>query len=288
MRAGILMSVLVHVILVAAVALPHHRQTAHGETISVDLVPSSQAPPLTGQMTLDTSAPESAQKPQSEPPKPEASKPEASKPDLQNLSASSVGVARQLPVPQLQPQQASPAPAHPMAQPAQRTEIPLPAPPQGETRQAEQPRLEDNPAEQAVRIAALMNLSSPLSESSTTKRDSGSEDEEPYIAAFKAHLRKCWSPLAGTDQQHVKGIIRIALRENGTLVAEPEPIAIEGAGSPQAPELVLGTKRALKQCQPYTMLPADQFRQWRALDIHVTPSTLSIGMVNAPRKSALR
>ena len=44
MRAFVLISAMVHVLLLLVAAIPYQRQTAHGETMSVELVPQNEAP----------------------------------------------------------------------------------------------------------------------------------------------------------------------------------------------------------------------------------------------------
>ena len=43
--AGLIASVLAHLVLLIAVAVPHQRQTMHGETLTVDLVSPEEAAP---------------------------------------------------------------------------------------------------------------------------------------------------------------------------------------------------------------------------------------------------
>jgi hypothetical protein len=41
--------------------------------------------------------------------------------------------------------------------------------------------------------------------------------------------------------------------------------------------LFQNAKAALKQCQPYTMLPADKFKEWRVLDLNFSPDQMAGG-----------
>jgi hypothetical protein len=175
-----------------------------------------------------------------------------------------------------------------------RTALPLPASPQGEVQAAPTPpHLADSPAEQHERLTALLNLDAPAtkdsSNSSDKKADDKSEAEKPYLAAFKEHLRTCWTPPEGQSTGRLRTIFRIALSRDGALVAAPDPVAIEGVASPLAPALVQGARRALSQCQPYSMLPAKDYKDWRTLDVYFTPDRLDVATVSSgAQKSSSR
>ena len=55
----------------------------------------------------------------------------------------------------------------------------------------------------------------------------------------------------------------------GRLAAEP--ILIEASASMKGPLLMQGAVRALQACQPYAMLPADRYGEWKVLDLSFTP-----------------
>ena len=44
MRAFVTISVIIHMALLAVISIPYQRQAAHGEAMSVELVPSNEAP----------------------------------------------------------------------------------------------------------------------------------------------------------------------------------------------------------------------------------------------------
>jgi hypothetical protein len=50
-----------------------------------------------------------------------------------------------------------------------------------------------------------------------------------------------------------------------------EPILIEGSASDKGPALMQSAIRALEACQPYAMLPADRYGEWKVLDLSFTP-----------------
>ncbi|UPJ54245.1 hypothetical protein IVB30_23775 [Bradyrhizobium sp. 200] len=94
------------------------------------------------------------------------------------------------------------------------------------------------------------------------------------IAAFRRHLRTCSklpASLSGTDDVKVK--LRVLMTPDGRLAAEP--ILIEASASMKGPLLMQGAIRALQACQPYAMLPADRYGEWKVLDLSFTPQDFS-------------
>ena len=70
-------------------------------------------------------------------------------------------------------------------------------------------------------------------------------------------------------------VIRIALKPDGTLAGQPT--LIEASASPKGPALLQSLFAGLAKCQPFNMLPADKYREWRTLDIRFTPQDLGQG-----------
>jgi outer membrane biosynthesis protein TonB len=94
------------------------------------------------------------------------------------------------------------------------------------------------------------------------------------IAAFRRHLKTCSklpASLSGADDVRVK--LRVLMTPDGRLAAEP--ILIEASASMKGPLLMQGAIRALQACQPYAMLPADRYGEWKVLDLSFTPQDFS-------------
>jgi hypothetical protein len=94
------------------------------------------------------------------------------------------------------------------------------------------------------------------------------------IAAFRRHLKTCSklpASLSGADDVKVK--LRVLMTPDGRLAAEP--ILIEASASMKGPLLMQGAIRALQACQPYAMLPAERYGEWKVLDISFTPQDFS-------------
>ena len=90
------------------------------------------------------------------------------------------------------------------------------------------------------------------------------------ITAFRRHLRTCLKlppSLAASDDVKVK--LRVLMTKQGTLAADP--ILIEASASMKGPLLMQGAVKALQACQPYAMLPADRYGEWKVLDLSFTP-----------------
>lgn len=89
------------------------------------------------------------------------------------------------------------------------------------------------------------------------------------IAALKAQVGKCWVVPEGVPRTAgFEILLRIALRPDGRLAAAPE--LISAPASHAGPPLVASAKQALEQCQPYAMLPADKYQDWKVIDLSFT------------------
>ncbi|MGA7808812.1 MAG: hypothetical protein WCB02_29840, partial [Bradyrhizobium sp.] len=94
------------------------------------------------------------------------------------------------------------------------------------------------------------------------------------ITEFRHHLKSCSklpTSIAPSDNLTVK--LRLLLTVDGRLAADP--MVAGGSANPKALDLLQTAIRALKDCQPYTMLPADHYREWKVLDLDLTPQDFS-------------
>ncbi|MEA2880362.1 MAG: hypothetical protein QOF14_5558 [Hyphomicrobiales bacterium] len=127
-----------------------------------------------------------------------------------------------------------------------------------------------------VNIPALLDLPNAPdkgfdSEATTTANLSAADK-----AAFKAHLKKCWTLPGGmSPAQTTRVVLRIYLRRDGRLAAEP--VLIEASASRDGPLLLHAAIRTLKDCQPYGFLQADKYREWRVLDLSFSPREMAGG-----------
>jgi outer membrane biosynthesis protein TonB len=170
------------------------------------------------------------------------------------------------------PQEERPKPvedAKPQPSPAPKTEATAVESAAATTKDIEQ-------AETAARLAEMAQLPIPISRArgDIPASDDAAKLPGDTIAAFKAHLSKCWSampPEAAATAMTVT--IRIALKRNGELSGEPT--LLQATASPIGPILVQRAMQALRRCQPYGFLPADRYKEWKVLDLRFSPQGLS-------------
>jgi hypothetical protein len=128
----------------------------------------------------------------------------------------------------------------------------------------------------------MLNLPGPGTEGSGAEAIDKTKLTREEVDAFRAHLKSCWKvPRGVTSNERLKMIIRLSLRRDGGLASDP--VLIEGAAPSSEAALVKATAvrdeamRAIRQCQPYSMLPAEKYREWRVLDIDFSPDQMSNG-----------
>jgi hypothetical protein len=236
--------------------VPRKGATSHGETINVDIVPASEVPDL-------------PEVPESAPPEP----PPPPVPDQQAQPA-----AAPPPSASQQTQQQKPQRQQAQQQPQQQVQPQQPPPQQ---QQASQP-WPDQPApatpapgstlaEQHERLTAMLNLPGPGAGDGSGAEAHLTEQER---AAFKAHLKLCWQlPEGVSPNQKFKVVVRMFLKQNGSLTSDPE--VIEYGTSQIVQSLVQAATKAIKQCAPYTMLPAAKYKEWRILDMNFSPDEMA-------------
>ena len=90
------------------------------------------------------------------------------------------------------------------------------------------------------------------------------------VGEFRRHLKTCSKlPASVAPSDHILVKLRVFMTPEGKLAADP---AIGGGSANiKAIELMQSAIEALKACQPYTMLPADRYGEWKALDLVFTP-----------------
>ena len=90
------------------------------------------------------------------------------------------------------------------------------------------------------------------------------------IAEFRRHLKTCSTlPKSITPSDKLAIKLRVFMTPEGRLGAEP--VVIEGTASTKALALIQSAMQALQACQPYAMLPADKYSEWKILDLNFTP-----------------
>ena len=168
------------------------------------------------------------------------------------------------------PQKQALAAPSPVPQPA--------APPQGVT---QAPAYKPPEPDLSVKYNVMLGLPPAMPPSAPASGDKGKDNfdapattsadiNSSVVAAFRRHLRSCSKlppALKGSDDVQVK--LRVFMSQDGKLAAEPQ--LIEASASSKGPLLMRSAISALEACQPYAMLPADRFGEWKVLDLSFTP-----------------
>ena len=94
------------------------------------------------------------------------------------------------------------------------------------------------------------------------------------VAAFRRHLKTCSKlPASVTPSDDVMIKLRVVMTPQARLAGRP--VLIEGTASIKGLDLKQSAVKALMACQPYGMLPADRYSEWRVLDLTFTPRDFS-------------
>ncbi|MGX9389980.1 hypothetical protein ACWX0K_09855 [Nitrobacteraceae bacterium UC4446_H13] len=188
-------------------------------------------------------------------------------------------------LPDMKPSVEAPHPPEPQASPPpqQQAAPPPPAPeqhanaPQAAQQQQQQPPPPAAPAfkppepDLTVKYGVTLGLPDAASKSDFDAIAADNAKLSPDdVAAFRRHLKTC-SAMPDTvntsDDAWIK--LRAILSPDGHLVVPP--VLIEGKASPKAIALAHGAIAALQACQPYTMLPAEKYAEWKVLDLEFSP-----------------
>src|SRR3954449_7210621 len=185
---------------------------------------------------------------------------------------------------QTQPQPQQPQPQPSQSPPPQAT--PQPPAPQLLPQAMQHPEAAPPPSYQApepdvtVKYGVMLGLPPelPTELPKDAPKDDGGDAKDSIAAKLPAeiivelrrHLRSCAKLPAGvapTDNVNIK--LRTVLATDGTLAREP--ILIEAPPSAKGVALVKSAMSALQACQPYKMLPADKYGEWKVMDLPFSP-----------------
>jgi hypothetical protein len=183
------------------------------------------------------------QKPQSETLQSEAPKSEATKPETP------------------QPEAAQPETAKIEAS------EPPPSPPQ--------PRFEEHqPGASEETLARLALLGGRLGGGFEAPAVDAPNVAHDFTVAFRERVSSCSSlPPELKSGDRVAVALRISFNPDGTLASTPH--AIEPIASQKEEALMQSAINALQKCQPYTMLPAEKYKQWKTLSLVFAPFNFS-------------
>ena len=281
-RSGMAASAIAHlslltVVLIFAEVHPFGAVTA--ETIAVDIVTPQEVTP---------------------PPKEEEPPPKPQPTDAFELSAKSAASSSPPPPPARQqaaarpPKQAAAPP--PTPRPAQQQMAALPQPPptpaatavrQEATAQPQPPSASPSPAivapepDLSVKYHVLLGLPPDLPQDRPgdgfdAPASAAAGVATSLVAQFRSHLKTCSKlpdSIAPSDAIKIK--LRVFMTPDGKLATDP--VLIEASASIKGPALMQGAISALQACQPYAMLPADKYGEWKVLDLSFTPQDFTGG-----------
>ncbi|MCK1273770.1 hypothetical protein IVB46_00740 [Bradyrhizobium sp. 61] len=229
-------------------------------------------------------APKPATKQQAAAPSPQAPpEPQQKQPQPQPSEAPKQREANVQPQPQ-QPQPSQQPPPQPQQQPPPQA-MPQPPSQQPPPQAMQQPQAAP-PAYQApepdvtVKYGVMLGLppelppelpkDAPKDDGGDAKDSIAAKLPPEVIAALRRHLKSCAKLPAGvdpTDNVNIK--LRTVFATDGTL-ARP-PILIEAPPSAKGVAIVKSATAAVQACQPYKMLPADKYDEWKILDLPFSP-----------------
>ncbi|WBL75782.1 hypothetical protein I3J27_22385 [Bradyrhizobium xenonodulans] len=216
-------------------------------------------------------------------PKP-AAKQKASEPEQKQPSPSQAPTQHEANV-QPQPQQPPPSQQPPQPQPQPSLQA-MPPPMQPSPQAMPQQEAAPPPAYRApepdvtVKYGVMLGLPPelPVELPKGAPKDDGGDAKDSMaaklppevVAELRRHLKSCAklpAGLAPTDNVNIK--LRTVFATDGTLAREP--ILIEAPPSAKGVALVKSALDALQACQPYKMLPADKYEEWKVLDLPFSP-----------------
>ncbi len=278
MRTGAAISVTAHVAaltacLVLAGVRPFDPTTA--EAITVDIVTPEEAPPLPKE-------PDNYDFPKLD----EKSQEQKAQESQQQAAPEQTPTPAPAPSPASNPKQES----QQAALKQQATEQPKPAeqakpaePPQQQSQPQSQPPAASQPEvpTAAPDITSKFGMMFTLPDAGATgdfdaKATAAANIKVEDAAALRAHLKSCSVlPKSVTLSDNVRIVLRVAFQRDGRLAAEP--LLIEASASEKGPALMRSAMDALTKCQPYAMLSADRYDQWRMLDLSFSPKDFKGG-----------
>lgn len=93
------------------------------------------------------------------------------------------------------------------------------------------------------------------------------------IDAFRRRITDCWNPPVGLDSaQELLVVFRVQFNENGSVKRGPDIVG--GRPSAAGPVFAESAKRAILQCQPYTMLRKETYNNWKDMELAFKPSDM--------------
>lgn len=94
------------------------------------------------------------------------------------------------------------------------------------------------------------------------------------IDAFRAQMRRCWSPPSGARQaENLMVNVRLSLSPSGAILAGPVVVNRGQLGDPFFRAAAESVLRAIRRCQPFS-LPVEKYASWRDIELKFDPSKM--------------
>lgn len=128
-----------------------------------------------------------------------------------------------------------------------------------------------------TKIAALLDQRAPqrhavtgdeLNPDATLGRAKGmaAQLSQSEIDALRERIKQCWQPPVGAENAaDLQVVFHVMFNRNGTVMRGPD--VVEGAPSSLGPIFAESARRAILQCQPYTMLHQEHYAQWKDMEM---------------------
>jgi hypothetical protein len=288
-RPDIAVSAIAHLSVLALVILfteVHPFGSVTAEPIAVDLVTSDEVPKQPDPKPTPTPTPQFSLpdlKVSTQPQTPTATSHPASPPSRQKQPTQQ----EQQAAPNRQEAAAQPPPQTAVQQQPQAAPQSQPqAPPQPSPAPAPSPSPGYAPPEPDVTVKYHVMLGLPEDLSAVPPSSAGKPDDfdatassaadisSSVIGQFRSHLKTCAKlPATVAPTDHIMVKLRVMMTPEGRLASRP--LVGGGSADMKAFDLVKSAIDALQACQPYTMLPADRYGEWRVLDLTLTPQDFS-------------
>jgi len=185
--------------------------------------------------------------------------------------ANGKGPVTQAPPPQPRPQQEQQSQQSPTQQ-REAKEAPAPRPPAPEATQAELVRAEKTEPEKQPNIveevAQYVANGGPLGGGFAAPPVDTNVLGYDWTVQFRERVGMCSRVPAWVDPK-VNIKIRISFNRDGTLASPPRSLVPAPSAKQQA--LMDSAVDALGRCQPFTMLPPEKYKQWKTMEVYVTP-----------------
>jgi colicin import membrane protein len=96
------------------------------------------------------------------------------------------------------------------------------------------------------------------------------------IDALRARLRECWNlPAGATDAKDLNVEVRILLKQDGSLSADPR--VLNRSTNPFFQVAAESALRAVRTCAPFDFLPVAKYESWKDIEINFDPQYMFRG-----------